>query len=130
MKMRIFNAFVLFTAVTFAPTIGHSADIAIDFGRGHSVTVTKASVIDQSDHALQLAGQLYRPHRLPLAGHLHAYAYLTNGDLVADSKHQVLGLNSQRGGSMRLPFRISMKDVAENIDRVYLEYHSPGHSEL
>jgi len=130
MKMRLFNTFVLFTAVMFDPTIGHSADIGIDFGRSHSVTVTKASVIDQPDHALKLAGQLYRPHRLPMAGHLHAYAYLKNGKLSSDSKHRVMGLNSQRGGSMRFPFRILIKDVAENVDRVYLEYHSPGHAEI
>lgn len=129
MLKRMFNVVVLFTAVMFASTIGHAADIAIDSGRSHSVTVKKASVIDQSDRTLRLAGQLYRPHRLPMVGHLHAYAYLKNGDLVSDSKHRVLGLNSQRGGSMRVPFRISIKNVADETDRIYLEYHSPGHSE-
>jgi len=130
MKVELFKSFVLLVAILLAPILSYSADVAIDFGRSNSVTVATANVVDQSDNALELAGQLYRPHRLPMVGHLHAYAYVKNGDLVSDSKHRVLGLNSQRGGSMRVPFRISIKDVAENLDRVFLEYHSPGHAEI
>jgi hypothetical protein len=112
-----------------APAIGNTADIAIDFGSSSSVIVKKASIVDQSDQTLTLAGQLYRPHRLPMVGHLHVYAYLENGDLVSDSKHRVLGLNSQRHGSMRIPFRVSIESATNEIDRLFLEYHSPGHSE-
>jgi len=127
---KISCIFMLLTATLFIPATGYSSDIGVEFGRTHSVRVTEARIIDQSETQLELAGQVSRPHRLPMAGHLHAYTYVKNGDLVSDSKHRVLGLNSKRGGLMRVPFRISIKDVAENIDRVFLEYHSPGHAEI
>jgi len=130
MKIGLFNIIVLLAVVVLFTTIGHSADIPIDFERSFSVTVKKAKVVDQSEHTLVLAGQLHRPHRLAMNGHLHAYAFLENGDLVSESKHRVLGLNSQRGGSMRVPFRISIKKGANEIDRVSLVYHNPGHSEI
>ena len=121
--------FLLMVAM-FVPVTGYSDDIDVEFGRTHSVTVAKAKIVDQSGSELELAGQLNRPHRLPMAGHLHTYVYVKNGNLVSDSKHRVLGLNSQRGGSMRVPFRVSIKDVANEIDRVYLEYHNPWHVEI
>lgn len=127
---KIITVLVLLMAALFIPATVYSGDIVVEIERTHSVTVTKAKIVDLSENQLDLAGQLYRPHRLPMAGHLHAYAYMKNENLISDSKHRVPGLNSQRGGSMRVPFRISIKDVANEIDRVYLEYHSPGYSEL
>jgi len=128
--VKLINVTALLMVTWFMPAPGHSGDIDLLFGRTHSVTVAKARIVAQSEKRFVLAGQLYRPHRLPMAGHLHVYAYLKDGDLVSDSRHRVLGLNSQRGGSMRVPFRVSIPAVAETIDRVYLEYHSPGSSEL
>ncbi len=127
---KILCIFMLLMATLSIPATGYSSDIGVEFGKTHSVRVTEARIIEQSETQVELAGQLNRPHPLPMVGHLHAYAYQGNGDLVTDSKHRVLGLNSKRGGSMRVPFRISIKAVTENVDRVFLEYHSPGHAEI
>ena len=130
---RIFCIFMLLMATLSIPATVYSSDIGVEFGRTHSVRVTEARIIDQSETQLVLAGHLKRPHRLLMAGHIHAYAYQGNGDLITDSKHRVLGLlglKSKRRGLMRVPFRISIKAVAENVDRVFLEYHSPGHAEI
>lgn len=126
---KIANVFVLLMVVLFVPTTGFAGDINVEFGHAGSVKVTKARITSQSESQLKLVGQLYRPHRLPMAGHLHAYTYLKNGDLASDSKHRVPGLTSQRKGSMRLPFNVSIKGVFDKVDRIFLEYHSPGHSE-
>jgi hypothetical protein len=111
------------------PEIGNSKVVSINFARTTSVSVAKAEIIDISNQKLVIAGQLNRPHRLPMAGHLHSFSYSTNGDLITESKHRILGLNSKRKGLMQVPFKISIEEVLEETDRIFLEYHGPGHSE-
>jgi hypothetical protein len=120
---------ILLVMLLAVPVIGNSKEVSIDFARTSSVSVVKAEIIDNSDQELVIAGQLNRPHRLPMAGHLHAFSYLTNGDLITESKHRILGLNSKRKGFMQVPFKISIEEALEETDRIFLEYHSPGHSE-
>ena len=127
---RWFVQFGLLIASTCLFSVfAYAKDIQIITEKPYSVSFVKAEVIRSSDGKLVIGGFLNRPYRLPMAGHVHAYVYRTNGHLVSDRKHRVPGLNSQRGGSMRVPFRISIKNVADEIGRVHLEYHSPGHSE-
>lgn len=126
--LRLLKTVVLLTAISVAPAPGHATELALDFAGTGSVAVTKVRAA-RSDHELQLVGQVCRPHRLPMTGHLHAYVYGSDGDLVADSQHRIAGLNSRRGGSLRLPFRISLKEGADEADRVFLEYHGPGRPE-
>jgi hypothetical protein len=92
-----------------------------------SVTVVKAKSVSD-DGGLRITGQLNRPHRLLLAGHLHAYTYTASNDLIVNSKYRVPGLNSQRKGVMRIPFNLLLKD-ASGASKVRLEYHSSGHQE-
>jgi len=92
----------------------------------NAVIVAKAELVND-DGTLRITGRLRRPHRLAMAGHLHAYAY-TENTLIADSKHRVPGLNSQRKGEMRILFNILLKDTS-GASKVHLEYHSPGHQE-
>lgn len=112
------------------PAAGYSKEITVDFGETRSVTVINATAKGTTGNELKLVGQLSRPHKVLLAGHLHAYAYTSHGEKVSDSKHRVSGLKSKKGGVMRVPFRISIANTTGEIDRVYLEYHSAGHSEI
>lgn len=132
MKMKTVKLIkvVAAAALCLAPATGYAKEISIDFGRTHSTTVTEARILDVSDDELKLFGQLDRPHPLPMAGHLHAYAYGESGELVSDSKHRVVGLSSQRGGKMIVPFTVSINGATGEIDRVFLEYHAPGHAEI
>lgn len=126
--------FLLVAALVTTPCL--ASTIKVDFEKQKGVSVTTSSVTVIMAEAvgeggvLRITGQLKRPHRLPMAGHLHAYSHSTNNDLIAGSQHRVPGLNSQRRGLMRVPFKISIKDFPAEINKVYLEYHSPGHSEI
>ncbi|MBW2452618.1 MAG: hypothetical protein JRF07_09725 [Deltaproteobacteria bacterium] len=126
--LRFFCSLWLSIFLLIPPAISHSEDIALGFDRTLSVKVTKVRVVDLSEHEVTLAGQILRSHRLPMAGHLHVYSYAEDEQLVSHSKHPVLRLNSQRGGSMRLPFKVSVNNLTIKPKRIYLQYHGPGHS--
>ena len=117
---------VVQAALFVTPDKGHSEGIIVEMERTASVSVSRAEVVKSSNDMLKIKGELFRPHRLTMAGHLHAYVYAADGSLVSDSQHRLSGLNSQRGGAMRLPFGISIEKVPEEVDRVLLVYHSPG----
>jgi hypothetical protein len=126
--------FLLVAALFTTPCLASTIRVDFEKQKGtpvttSSVTVVKAESVGEGGD-LRITGQLKRTHRLSMAGHLHAYLHSANNDLIADSQHRVLGLNSQRSGLMRVPFKFSIEDVSAEINRVYLEYHSPGHAEI
>ena len=127
---RILDVVALLVVVLSIPDIGYAKEMTVEFGDTRSVTVTNARVKDTTGNELTLTGELSRPHRVLLAGHLHAYTYMKDGEMVSDSKHRVSGLNSKKRGIMRVPFRISISKSSNAINRVYLEYHAPGHPEI
>jgi hypothetical protein len=93
-----------------------------------SVTVKMAKIVEAGPN-LKVTGQLHRPHKLLMSGHLHAFNYSKDGLLLAESKHQVPGLNSKRNGMMRIPFNIRIENAPIAAARVILKYHTAGHDE-
>lgn len=104
-------------------------DVSVYFAELGSVAVIQAKIIETPNQELRITGQLKRPHRIPMTGHLHTYIYSDKGDLLADSKHRVLGLNSKRKGMMRVSFNILVEAVPTDASKAFLEYHDPGHKE-
>lgn len=135
LEYGLFVVGILLTA-TLVTTPCLASEVKVDFEKQKgfpvstsAVTVIKAeSVSEEGD--LQITGQLKRTHRLQMAGHLHAYSYSENNDLIADSQHRTPSLNSNRKGVMRIPFNLSIEDAPAEINRVSLEYHGPGHCEV
>ena len=96
---------------------------------GGSVSITRAEIIEVSPSLLTIAGQLKRMHATPTSGHLHSYTYSDKEELLADSKHKVLGLRSQRGGMQRIPFNLRIENPNQEVSRILCEYHRPGYKE-
>jgi hypothetical protein len=123
---------LLLAFLSAMPCLASDVEVVFDGQKGislsaSSVTVVKAEPVSDGGN-LRITGLLKRPHRLAIAGHLHAYTYTANNELIADTRHRVSGLNSQREGMMRVPFHILLED-ASGASKVRLEYHSLGHQE-
>lgn len=132
MSIKIYICCVSISAallIAFVGTAVFAGEISVDFASPYSVSVIQAKISEAPNQALRIIGQLKRPHRISMAGHLHAYIYSVNGDLVAESKHRVAGLNSKRGGMMRVSFNVLHEAAPTETSRAFLEYHSPGHQE-
>ncbi len=123
---------LLMASLVTTPCLASAVEVIFETPNGlvlssTSVTVVKAEPVND-EGSLRITGQLKRPHRLPMAGHLHAYTYTENNDLITESRHRVPGLNSQRKGMMRVPFNIFLENTS-GVAKVRLEYHNPGHQE-
>jgi len=123
---------LLMAFLVTTPSLASAAEVVFETPDGlvlssASVTVVKAQAVND-DGSLRITGQLKRPHRLPMAGHLHAFTYTADNDLITESRHRVPGLNAQRKGMMRVPFNLLLEDNSE-ASKVRLEYHNPGHQE-
>jgi hypothetical protein len=93
-----------------------------------SVSVKMAKMVEEGAD-FRITGQLQRPHKLLMSGHLHAFNYSEAGLLLADSKHQIPGLSSKRKGMLRIPFNIRIENVPAETAKVILKYHTAGHNE-
>ena len=93
-----------------------------------SVSVKMAKMVEEGAD-FRITGQLQRPHKLLMSGHLHAFNYSENGLLLAESKHRVPSLNSRRKGMMRIPFNIRIENVPAETAKVILKYHTAGHDD-
>lgn len=95
---------------------------------GNSVKIIRATAVKDGE-VLRIKGRLKRLHRLRMSGHLHAYIYSENGQILSDSKHRVLGLNSKRKGLRSTSFNLLIGDFPTETKEVFLEYHRSGHQE-
>ena len=120
---------VLLVMLLAVPAIGNSKEVSIDFARTPSVSVVKAEIIYISDQELVIAGKLNRSHRWPTRGHLHVYSYSDTGELISEIKQRMRHRKSKKRGYTRINFKISIADALEETNRIFLEYHGPGHSE-
>ncbi|MDT8443442.1 MAG: hypothetical protein RQ722_04060 [Desulfuromonadales bacterium] len=123
---------LLMASLVTTPCLASAVEVVFETPNGlvlssTSVTVVKAEPVND-EGSLRITGQLKRPHRLPMAGHLHAFTYTVDNDLITDSRHRVLSLNSQRKGLMRVPFNILLENNT-GASKVRLEFHNPGHQE-
>ena len=129
---------VIITILIFLFPLGCFAnEIVIDYSnsgsvpitRSGSVSIMRADIIEISPLSLTIAGQLKRMHATPTSGHLHSYTYSDKEELLADSKHKVLGLRSQRGGVQRIPFSLRIENPNQEVSRILFEYHRSGYKE-
>lgn len=86
------------------------------------VKIVRASVMEE-ENGIRVTGVLRRIHNNPRHGHLHVSIYSKSGQLLSESDHPVLGLNSNKNGSLQVPFRVLLKDVAGDISNISLKYH-------
>lgn len=121
--------FLVLIIASLLPATGFSKELPVMFGKSKTVSVVQAEAREIPGSRIDVSGVLNRRHRLPMAGHLHLYGYSAKGDLIAESQHRVLKLNSQRGGAMLIPFRFSVENNYGATVELALEYHSPGYSE-
>lgn len=118
----------LIASISLLSGFAYAKDLQVVTGKPGSVSFVKAEVVRLSGGEIVVGGLLNRAHRLPMTGHIHAYSITKSGELIGQSKHRVAGLNSQRGGSMRIPFKISIENSYEETRKILLEYHAPGHT--
>jgi len=128
-KYVVFIGMILIVSGLFAGG-AFAREIEVSVGPTVSVSVERAAAVEAAGPGLMISGQLKRLHRVPMVGHLHAYGFTETSELVEQVTHRVAGLNSQRGGEIRIPFRVSMENSSAAISRILLEYHGPVSCEI
>ena len=130
--MSVKNGYLLLIVLAlsiFLVASVYASELSVEFERTPAVSIDNARIVESSAQSIRLAGQLKRPYKLAMPGHVHVYMYSDSGEVIADSKHKVSGLNSARKGMLRVPFNISIEMDIVDMTKAFLVYHTPGHSE-
>ena len=109
----------LVVLIVMSSSVVFANDIQIEFAQKAGIPLAKSSVTverangEVKEGGYRITGILNVPHRLPMAGHLHVFAFDENGVMTSDSKHRVPGLHSARKGAKRVPFNVLVSDLTE-----------------
>lgn len=125
----------LVVMIVVAPSVVFANDIQIEFAQKAGIPLAKSSVTVEraigeiEEGGYRITGMLNVPHRLPMSGHLHVFAFDENGVKTSDSTHRVFGLLSKRKGAKRIPFNVLASGLTDSTVRILVEHHSAGHKE-
>ena len=126
---RYFLTCMLMVVVTLVPGFVMATELTLTTGRSFPVRFISAEAKQSSSSEIAISGLIYRPRKMTMTGHVHVYRYAEGGHMISQSKHRIPRLNSRRGGSMRIPFLVSIKTVSEESGQIRLEYHKSCYSE-
>jgi hypothetical protein len=126
-KAIIFSFMVLAVAgcATHRSALTERSDISLEIvPQSSSVRISRTDAYREGE-GFVVAGKVRRPHEIQLPGHVDLSVCSPDGTSLAQKTTQVAGLNSNRRGSLELPFRFRLDFVPPEGAKIRLKYHAP-----